>query len=435
MQRSLLLLCLVLAACAQPTPQPAKPSPNPSASPSASPSAVSSAVPEASATPLLPLSAAEGNLIANPGVEIASGVARPEDWTPDFWGTQSANLAWESAEPFSGKKYLSVSVQDHVEGDAKWIFKAQKLQENSWYEYSDYYRSDGRSRMIWGCSTDSGQRFFRTVWQTHQSKSWAQNKFRFYSSSFRDCNITMMHVLDRNGYLHTDHHQMVKTTPMPLKRPLVSITFDDIWTSSVTVGAAELEKRGWKGSYYITGKYARLPNAPQYAHVDEIKKIMAAGHEIGSHSNTHPLMATLTNNDVIAELQSNYDYLKFLGKTPEGIAYPFGDFSDQVETETKRFHQYARTSLVGLNDRSADPFRLRIVPVTTETTTSELFTWVEDAEKTSTWVIFLFHDLQPGVGDFTYTTPVTQYIQLLDYIERKKLAVVPVNQGLKELKN
>jgi transcriptional accessory protein Tex/SPT6 len=29
-----------------------------------------------------------------------------------------------------------------------------------------------------------------------------------------------------------------------------------------------------------------LPNAPQYAHVDEIKKIMAAGHEIGSHSNT-----------------------------------------------------------------------------------------------------------------------------------------------------
>lgn len=40
-----------------------------------------------------------------------------------------------------------------------------------------------------------------------------------------------------------------------------------------------------------------------------------------------------------------------------------------------------------------------------------------------------------GVGDFTYTTPVTQYIQLLDYIERKKVAVVPVNQGLKELKN
>jgi peptidoglycan/xylan/chitin deacetylase (PgdA/CDA1 family) len=437
MQRRLFLLGLCLTACttvpSSQTGNTTKPVETPSAMPTVSATPIAPLATPVPQSP--PLSAEQGNLVPNPGVEIGDGIARPADWTPDFWGTQSANLSWESSEPFSGKKYLSVSVQNRTEGDAKWIFKAQKLEPNTWYEYSDYYRSDGRSRMIWSCITDSGVRDFKTVWQTHQSKNWRENKFRFYSSSFRDCNFTMMHVIDRDGYLHTDHHQMVKTDPQPLKRPLVSITFDDIWASAVTTGASELEKRGWKGSFYIAGKFTRLPDAPQYAHPDDVKKLIAAGHELGSHSNTHPLMSTLNSGDIINEVKSNYDYVKFLGATPAGIAYPFGDFSDKVETEVKHYHSYARTSLTGLNDRSADPYRLRIVGVTKETTTSELFAWIDDAEKTSTWLILLFHDLQAGDGDFEYTTPVTQYQQVIEYIERKKLTVLPVNEALKELKN
>lgn len=122
-----------------------------------------------------------------------------------------------------------------------------------------------------------------------------------------------------------------------------------------------------------------------------------------------------------------------LGQAPEGIAYPFGDFSEQVETETQRFHRYARTSLVGLNDRSTDPYRLRIVPVTRESTQAELHSWVKDAERTSTWLIFLFHDLQEETSNFDYTTSLAQYIQLLDFIQSRRLTVLPVKEALKEL--
>lgn len=378
-------------------------------------------------------SLSQDNLIANPGAEQAANIAQPLNWTPDSWGTQNANLSWESSGSFSGQRYLSATVQNHIEGDAKWVFTPLPLEKNSWYEYSDFYRSDGRNRLISACQTADGRRYYQTVWQTHRSESWQANRFRFYHSGFRDCTVTIMHVLDRNGWLHTDHHRLRKVEAQPLKRPLISISFDDIWTTAATAGAAELEKRGWKGSFYIAGKFARLANAPEYAHVAAIQKLIASGHEIGSHSNTHPLMATLNNNDIIQELQSNYEYLKFLGQAPDGIAYPFGDFSEQVETETQRFHSYARTSLVGLNDRSTDRFRLRIVPVTRESSSAELQTWVEDAERTSTWVIFLFHDLQDSAGNFEYTTSLSQYIQLLDFIQRRKLTVLPVRDALKEL--
>lgn len=426
---TLVAVGLLLAACSSPTGSTSTPSASPE--PSASPSlVVSSAQPSAQPSP--PLGAAQGNQISNPGAEIAENPAKPEEWASDNWGSNHANLTWESGKAFSGEHFLSAVMADYQDGDAKWIFTPQQLKTHQWYEYSDYYRSDGRNRMIMSCQVNN-QRYFYTVWQTHHSNDWHLNRFRFYNSPFRECNLTMMHVLDRNGYLHTDHHQLLPVAAQPLKRPLISITFDDIWAGAMNPGATELEKRGWKGSFYVTGKYARLAADPAYAHVDDIKSLIQRGHEIGSHSNTHPLMTSINNNDLAEEVKNNHDYLKFLGQAPEGFAYPFGDFTEEVETEVKRYHGYARTSLVGLNDKTLDRFRLRIMPVTTSTTTSELFAWIEDAERTSTWLILLFHDLKPGEGDATYTTSSTQYLQIMDYLERKKLTVLPVNAALKEV--
>ena len=82
--------------------------------------------------------------------------------------------------------------------------------------------------------------------------------------------------------------------------------------------------------------------------------------------------------------------------------------------------------------QALDPFRLKIVPVSSETTTPELLSWIDQAEKTKTWVIFLFHDLSDTPGSFEYTTSLSQYKTLLEYIERKNITVLPVNQALKE---
>lgn len=438
MWRYLLTILFVASACAvpqDPTSPISEPSQNtPISESNPPPVAKPNDTQTQPAAPLL-LSYKEGNIIPNPGAEIADISGQPKDWMTDNWGSNTPKMTWESKDAFSGEKYLSVTVSNFVDGDAKWFFKAQNLKHDSWYEYSDYHRSDGRSRLIWSCTSPEGKRSFPAIWQSHKTKTWKKISARFYVSPAQNCQSTLMHVVDRNGYLHTDHHQLIEVDPQPLKRPLVSITFDDIYASAVDIGAKELDKRGWKGSFYVTGKFARYTDRPEYANEDKVKELIQTGHELGSHSSTHPFMSQLNTSDMIFQSQNNFNYLKTLGQAPEGLAYPFGDFSEDVETEVKRFYKYARTSLIGLNDRTADPYRLRILPITNSTTTLELFNWIDDAERSSTWLILLFHDLSDIEDENPYKTGVIQYRQVLDYLKTKeKIAVLPVNEALKELK-
>ena len=219
----------------------------------------------------------------------------------------------------------------------------------------------------------------------------------------------------------------------PLQRPLVSITFDDIWKSVIDEGMAALDQRGWKGSFYITRKFAESAQNPEYAKTRDVQQLIQEGHEIGAHGDVHSLMSTLSDGDIHSELRATYNYLKGLGQTPEGIAYPFGDFAENVERETQRFHSYARTSLVGLNDKGVDRYRLRIVPVTGSSDTATLKRWVDFAKASNTWVIFLFHDLSDAPEKFEYTTSLQQYKEVLDHIEAQQLTVLPVKTALSEV--
>ncbi|MBF2053332.1 MAG: polysaccharide deacetylase family protein [Candidatus Sericytochromatia bacterium] len=426
-----LILTFGLLACAPTPPATQSPGvPEASVAPAAGASGIAPAQPRASAVPapaptLPPLSAE--NLLSNGDAESAEG------WTADHWGDLQAQLRRETADDaYDGRHYLAAEVQNFAEGDAKWVHDPVTLAPG-WYEYSAAYRSDGRSRLIWSCTRPDGSRSFYTGGQTHSSADWQPLRLRFYVSPEQaDCAISVMHVLDRNGWQHSDHHSLLPAAAHPLTRPLVSISFDDIWTSAATAGADLLEARGWKGSFYIAGNYVRSGEAA-HANPDQVRALLQQGHEIGSHSQTHAMLSTLDYSELTQDLRDHHQYLEWLGADPRGMAYPFGDFDQQVETETQRFHAYARTSLTGLNDRLTDPYRLKIFPVTAATTTAELKRWVDDAQRTRTWLVFLFHDLNDTPGEYFYTTGLSQYRELLEYIAAQNLTVLPVDEALAEV--
>lgn len=419
--RPWLTLFFLCTACVANSPEPVVSSPAPTIRPTA-PGVES---PPSEQAPVSP------NLIPNGDVEVQIA-EMPEAWMPDAWGTNTANLSWLTTGAPQGKAYLHRQLQDYEAGDAKWMSEGIPLAGDRWYEYSDLYRSDGRNRLIISCQDAEGNRFFHTLWQTHVQPQWGKESFRFYGGPYAGCRASVMHVLDRNGFLDTDAHRLQAVSAQPLKRPLVSITFDDIWKTVVTEGLKPLDARGWKGSFYVTRRFAELASNPEYAKTKDIQQLIQQGHEVGSHSDVHPLMSTLDVDDVYHELENSYHYLEGLGQTPEGIAYPFGDFSAAVERQTQRFYGYARTSLVGLNDKSLNRFRLRIVPVTQTSTTAELKQWVDFAKASQTWLIFLFHDLSNTPGDFEYTTSLQQYKDVLQYVADQEVAVLPVHAALKE---
>lgn len=432
---TLLAGALILASC-QPGPPTtgSSPSPGTTASPqaSASPSSAEpqvivkpSAIP--SGTPSLDLYT--GNLIPNPGVEQGNN-NRPLSWQADSYGDLRADFTWPSDSAFSGKYYLSVHVSNYgTEGDAKWIFDPQPLKGDKWYEFRDMHRSDGRSRMLYSCLPAGGSRRYYNAWQSEVSSGWSEDIFRFYLPG--DCTVSVIHSLDRNGFLDTDNQQLRVVDPRPLKQAMASITFDDIWKTSYTLGAPELEKRGFKGSFYVTQLYAETP-ADLYASVSDIQDLVKRGHEIGSHAHKHTNLSQLDTVGVVDDMRREVAFLKTLGVNDSGLAYPFGDFNAAVENETGRYHSYARTSLAGLNDATANRYKLRIVPVTVDSTDAELDGWLEAARKTNTWVIFLFHDLGDPLTQHPYRTSLAQYTHTLDSLKSSGVKVVTVAEGLKE---
>jgi peptidoglycan/xylan/chitin deacetylase (PgdA/CDA1 family) len=64
------------------------------------------------------------------------------------------------------------------------------------------------------------------------------------------------------------------------KRAAVSLSFDDARFSQVDVGRPFFEKHGVKATFFVSVKSVEK-------RLDEWKKMIAAGHEIGSHATAH----------------------------------------------------------------------------------------------------------------------------------------------------
>lgn len=77
----------------------------------------------------------------------------------------------------------------------------------------------------------------------------------------------------------------------------VEFTFDDGGVSFFTYVAPLLEKYGFCGTFFISTNYL---NTPLFLTTEQLQILIERGHNIGSHSHTHPILTELVD-DVIAE--------------------------------------------------------------------------------------------------------------------------------------
>jgi hypothetical protein len=99
-----------------------------------------------------------------------------------------------------------------------------------------------------------------------------QGHFRGHMDSiWRSCEHSAVRVIDRARQWQTE-------TPLFL-------TFDDGAVSSYSIVAGELEKRGWRGHFFVTTDWI---GRPDFLNPQQIRELHARGHVIGSHSCSHP---------------------------------------------------------------------------------------------------------------------------------------------------
>ncbi len=115
----------------------------------------------------------------------------------------------------------------------------------------------------------------------------------------------------------------------------VAITFDAAWGADDTdTLLALLKEYDVKATFFLCGYW--IDKYPE-----EVKRIYAAGHEIGNHGNTHAHGKQLSLEQNKAEIQGAHDKVKaLLGIDMTLYRPPFGEYNNTVVQAAEELNYY-----------------------------------------------------------------------------------------------
>ena len=105
----------------------------------------------------------------------------------------------------------------------------------------------------------------------------------------------------------------------------VALTMNCAWSAEDIDRILEtLEKNEVKITFFIVGEWAEK-------YPETVKKIYEAGHEIGTHSNTHPHVEQLSAEKNLEEIKLGVEKLqKITGEKTRLYRTPYGEYNDTV---------------------------------------------------------------------------------------------------------
>lgn len=369
-------------------------------------------------------------VIENPSVEIVdpNDSSVPENWSSNSWGSHTAAFTYLN-EGHSGSRSVKVEVTGYVDGDAKWFFDPVQLEPGD-YVFSDYYRSDVDSRVILAVTTDTGDTKYIDMPYAPASESWTK-----YEESFTmpadGVTVTVYHLLSRDGYLVTDDYHISPYNYEGFDRGLVTITFDDGWEDNTLTALPAMQLYGFKSNQFYATAYIENPWVPDPKAL--IQQFIDDGHEIGSHSITHPDLTTLPEAQVIQELEGSKQFLEdYLEISIQHFATPYGAYNTSVKDSIMTYYDTHRTVDTGYNSKdNIDVSRLRSMSILSTTTASEVQAWVEKAKDEKLWLILLYHRVADDPGEYD-TTPEL-FSGQMQVINDSGIPVVTISQALAEI--
>ncbi|HXJ89148.1 MAG TPA: polysaccharide deacetylase family protein [Candidatus Binatia bacterium] len=108
----------------------------------------------------------------------------------------------------------------------------------------------------------------------------------------------------------------------------VFLTFDDGTAGAYKFAAAELEKYGWRGHFFITTDWIGRDG---YMDRDQVRDLHHRGHIIGTHSCSHPeRMSHLAPADLLREWKDSCEVLSAIVQCPITTASVAGGYYSQA---------------------------------------------------------------------------------------------------------
>ena len=222
----------------------------------------------------------------------------------------------------------------------------------------------------------------------------------------------------------------------------ISLTYDDGVDSGLDQAMPDLEKVGFRGSFYLP-----VGNPQVVKRKDDWKNAFLNGHEIGNHTLQHPCrgpqhahqLETYTPIGIRKEILYGAAWLnQNIGvDNYRTFAYPCGHVAigdppdeDSYLSAVRASHFAARlAALEGINDPflvARNPLKIKAAvlgrpPVREVVPFIEYF---EQAVRIRGWAVVVFH----GIGDQWLPTARVVHQQLIQYLQDRRFWVAPVKE-------
>jgi peptidoglycan/xylan/chitin deacetylase (PgdA/CDA1 family) len=158
--------------------------------------------------------------------------------------------------------------------------------------------------------------------------------------------------------------------PNPSSPQRIGLTFDDGFTNVLRYGLAPLAHYQFRATQFIVANRIGQTNDWDVRHgeaseslmdVAQIREWLAAGHQIGSHSLTHPHLTKISLAAAREEIFSSKKKLEDrFGLPVEHFCYPYGDYNEAVRDLVQAAgYQTACTTVSGVNLNDTSPWELK----------------------------------------------------------------------------
>lgn len=226
------------------------------------------------------------------------------------------------------------------------------------------------------------------------------------------------------------------TQPTVFPNGVVSLTFDDGWTTQFTQAKAKMDQYTFPGTAYVIADQVSEATHT-YMTLAQLQQMIAySGWEVGSHAFTianHNLSFVGMDASIVErEFYNIRQWCAQNGFTSgEHFAWPLGNYDAVSMALAKQYFASARSIYEKHQETlpPADHYRLRIRNVQNTTTTASLQTDIDSAFANKEWLILMFHRIETPATLATQYTPAN-FGTVIDYLATKGIPVRTVGDVL-----
>ena len=242
----------------------------------------------------------------------------------------------------------------------------------------------------------------------------------------------------------------------PAPTAKISFTFDDGLTSALTQAQPTLAKYGLTGTNYVISRCVGMSAIPNTCHANtdasymtwaQVKQLQAAGWEIGSHTATHPYLASsdasdgqpnvLTPAQVAQELSQSKADFAAQGINTKAFSTPYGDYTAATLAQiAKVYTSHRGFADQGNNIWPYNDYLLNNMQVQAGVSVAQVKAKIDNAIANKYWLILTMHDIKvtPSSDPDDYEYSKSALDQIAAYVKTKQTAglitPVTISQGL-----